>query len=68
MKGDEARDFLLINYLGEKMTYQNLIVRHQELEKIVDQAYKNYVSDDILKRFKKEKLKIKELLSRYKNP
>lgn len=50
------------------MTYQDLIVRHQELEKIVDQAYKNYVSDDILKRFKKEKLKIKELLSRYKNP
>lgn len=49
---------------GEQMNYQELKSRHQELESIVDQSYKNYVSDEIIKRYKKEKLKIKEQIDR----
>ena len=49
------------------MNYQELKSRHQELESIVDQAYKNYVSDEIIKRYKKEKLKIKELIDRFEH-
>jgi len=49
------------------MNYQELKSRHQELESIVDQAYKNYVSDETIKRYKKEKLKIKEQIDRFEH-
>ena len=54
----------MIFFQGEQMNYQELKSRHQELESIVNQAYKNYVSDEIIKRYKKEKLKIKELIDK----
>ncbi|MDA0731110.1 MAG: DUF465 domain-containing protein [Proteobacteria bacterium] len=46
------------------MNYQELKSRHQELDKIIEQGYKNYADDEILKRYKKEKLKIKELIDK----
>ena len=46
------------------MNYQELKSRHQELDKIIQQGYKNYASDEVLKRYKKQKLKIKELIDK----
>jgi len=44
------------------MDLKQLITRHQELEKIIDSGYKNYIPDERLRRFKKEKLRIKQIL------
>lgn len=49
------------------MNYQELKNRHKELELIVDEAYKNYVADQKINRYKKEKLKIKELIDRFEH-
>ena len=46
------------------MNYQELVNRHKELDKIIEQGYKNYANDEILKRFKKEKLKIKDMIEK----
>jgi hypothetical protein len=45
------------------MDLKLLFTRHQELEKIIDSGYKNYIPDERLRRFKKEKLRIKQILS-----
>jgi len=44
------------------MDLKQLITRHQELEKIIDSGYRNYIPDERLRRFKKEKLRIKQIL------
>jgi len=46
------------------MNYQELKSRHQELDKIIQLGYKNYASDEVLKRYKKQKLRIKELIDK----
>ena len=46
------------------MDLKQLFTRHQELEKIIDSGYKNYIPDERLRRFKKEKLRIKEILDK----
>ncbi|MBL6790817.1 MAG: hypothetical protein ISQ46_02090 [Methylophilaceae bacterium] len=46
------------------MNYQELKCRHQELDKIIEHGYKNYASDEVLKRYKKQKLKIKEIIDK----
>ena len=45
------------------MDLKQLITRHKELEKIIDSGYKNYIPDERLRRFKKEKLRIKQILN-----
>ena len=45
------------------MDLKLLFTRHQELEKIIDSGYKNYIPDERLRRFKKEKLRIKQILN-----
>jgi len=45
------------------MDLKQLITRHQELEKIIDSGYKNYIPDVRLRRFKKEKLRVKQILN-----
>ena len=50
------------------MDLKLLFTRHQELEKIIDSGYKNYIPDERLRRFKKEKLRIKMLLDKEKQP
>ena len=56
------------------MDLKALKSRHQELEEIVQNSYQNYMPDDRVRRFKKEKLRIKELLEKevhamwYKKP
>ena len=42
------------------MDLKQLKMRHQDLEGIVNAGYKNYIPDDRLRRFKKEKLRIKQ--------
>lgn len=44
------------------MNYNDLKSRHNELEYIIKDAYQNYKSDFIIKKFKKEKLRIKEMI------
>ena len=44
------------------MDLKQLITRHQEREKIIDSGYRNYIPDERLRRFKKEKLRIKQIL------
>lgn len=46
------------------MDLKLLLTRHQELEKIIDSGYKNYIPDERLRRFKKEKLRIKQILDK----
>jgi len=38
--------------------------RHKELNSIIDTGYKNYISDYRLRRLKKEKLRIKEIIEK----
>ena len=46
------------------MDLKALKSRHQELEEIVQTSYQNYMPDDRVRRFKKEKLRIKQLLEK----
>ena len=41
-----------------------LKIRHQELESIVQISYQNYLPDERVRLFKKEKLRIKQLLEK----
>ena len=38
--------------------------RHKELSNIIDVGYKNYIPDERLRRLKKEKLRIKEIIEK----
>lgn len=38
--------------------------RHKELNNIIELGYKNYISDERLRRLKKEKLRIKEIIEK----
>tara|TARA_Y100000022_G_scaffold4378_1_gene3534 strand:+ start:757 stop:906 length:150 start_codon:yes stop_codon:yes gene_type:complete len=44
------------------MDIMKLKTRHKELSEIIDISFKNYVSDLKLRKFKKEKLRIKDIL------
>jgi hypothetical protein len=44
------------------MDIRQLKSRHKELDQIIELSFKNYVPDLRLRKFKKEKLRIKELL------
>ena len=46
------------------MDIKKLKTRHKELDEIVTLSYKNYVPDLKLRKFKKEKLRIKEQLQK----
>ena len=46
------------------MDLKELKSRHNELESIIDTGYKNYIPDQRLRRFKKEKLRIKQILDK----
>jgi hypothetical protein len=44
------------------MNIQNLKLRHKELNEKISDGYQHYLSDEIVTRLKKEKLKIKILI------
>ena len=44
------------------MDLKALKSRHQELEEIVQSSYQNYMPDERVRRFKKEKLRVKQML------
>lgn len=44
------------------MDLKALKARHHELDDIVTKGYKNYVPDERIRIFKKEKLRIKQIL------
>ena len=44
------------------MDIKQLKSRHKELDEIIELSFKNYVSDFKIRKFKKEKLRIKEQL------
>ena len=46
------------------MDIKELKSRHKELDEIVDLSFKNYVPDLTIRKFKKEKLRIKEQLEK----
>ena len=46
------------------MDLKALKSRHQELEGIIQTSYQNYVPDLRVRRYKKEKLRIKQLLEK----
>lgn len=46
------------------MDLKVLKARHQELESIIQKSFQNYVPDIIIQRYKKEKLRIKQLLEK----
>lgn len=46
------------------MDLKALKSRHQELEEIVQSSYQNYMPDERVRRFKKEKLRVKQMLER----
>ena len=46
------------------MDIKQLESRHKKLDEIIELSYKNYVPDLKIRKFKKEKLRIKEQLER----
>lgn len=46
------------------MDIKQLKSRHKELNKIIELSFKNYVPDLKIRKFKKEKLRIKEMLDK----
>ena len=46
------------------MDIKQLKSRHKELDEIIDSSFKNYVPDLKIRKFKKEKLRIKEQLEK----
>mgnify|MGYP000550635506 CR=1 FL=1 len=46
------------------MDIRQLKSRHKELDQIIELSFKNYVPDLRLRKFKKEKLRIKEQLEK----
>jgi hypothetical protein len=45
-------------------TLQTLEEQHQILEKTIEEAYKNYMSDDEITELKKERLRLKEQIDK----
>ena len=56
--------YFLINFGGLLMDIKQLKSRHKELNKIIELSFKNYVPDLKIRKFKKEKLRIKEMLDK----
>ena len=48
------------------MDLKALKSRHKQLDAIIQISFQNYVSDSKIRRFKKEKLRIKQLLDKEK--
>ena len=48
------------------MDLKQLKTRHKELDEIINLSFKNYVPDMKIRKFKKEKLRIKERLEKYR--
>ena len=46
------------------MDIKQLKIRHKELDQIIQLSFKNYVPDLKLRKFKKEKLRIKEQIEK----
>lgn len=46
------------------MDFKQLKCRHKELDEIIELSFKNYVPDLTIRKFKKEKLRIKEQLEK----
>lgn len=46
------------------MDLKQLKSRHKELDQIIELSFKNYVSDLKIRKFKKEKLRIKEQIQK----
>jgi len=46
------------------MDIKQLKSRHKELDEIIDLSFKNYVPDLKIRKFKKEKLRIKEQIEK----
>ena len=46
------------------MDIKQLKSRHKELDEIINLSFKNYVPDLMIRKFKKEKLRIKEQLEK----
>ena len=49
---------------GIFMDIKQLKTRHKELDEIIELSFKNYVPDLKIRKFKKEKLRIKEQLEK----
>ena len=54
----------LIIFGGLFMDIKQLTRRHRELDEIIKLSFKNYVPDLKIRKFKKEKLRIKERLAK----
>ena len=64
---DPIREFLcnfLTNFRRYFMDIKQLKSRHKELDEIIELSFKNYVPDLKIRKFKKEKLRIKEQLEK----
>ena len=48
------------------MSLKELELRHKELDQKINEGYSQYLPDMLLNRLKKEKLRIKTLISRFK--
>jgi len=57
-------NYSLINFWRCFMDIKQLKSRHKELDEIIDLSFKNYVPDLKIRKFKKEKLRIKEQLEK----
>ena len=57
-------NIILILIERVNMDLKALKSRHQELEGIIQTSYQNYVPDLRVRRYKKEKLRIKQLLEK----
>ena len=66
IKGSIKRDIynFLINFRRNFMDIKQLKTRHKELDEIIELSFKNYVPDLKIRKFKKEKLRIKEQLEK----
>ncbi len=69
-KGDGVKLIYCIQLLNvyfkkrSVMDSEELKSRHQELEGIIKTGFKNYIPDERLRKFKKEKLRIKQILNK----
>jgi hypothetical protein len=50
--------------MRSNMDLKSLKGRHKDLNNIIDAGYKNYIPDERLRRLKKEKLRIKEIIEK----
>ena len=57
-------NFFIQFFGGNFMDIKQLKTRHKELDEIIELGFKNYVPDLKIRKFKKEKLRIKEQLEK----